>query len=323
MSALTIFLLVLVLGVVQVAVGAVLGAYWPRRGNRSATPSSEGEELRDRAEAVRRLLAEAADEMLDHQVKLQKIESSLSEEADHLPPRLLTVIAELVEINQQLGRRLAESEQKLSDQAVQIESHYAAARTDPLTRLSNRRVFDEELTALALRFQRDSAVSAVALIDVDHFKRLNDRWGHPAGDAALRRVADLLRRAVGRRGLVARIGGEEFAVLLPRVGLIDAAVLADRLRLAVAADEWTVDDHLMGVTISVGLAAFEHDEDGHRMLRRADQALYAAKRGGRNAVFLHDGRQTARWESSTTDETGWHELCDAVRRRLAEVAGGR
>lgn len=323
MSALTIFLLVLVLGVVQVVVGAVLGAYWPRRGNQSPTPSAAGEELRDRAEAVRHLLAEAANEMLDHQVKLEKIESSLSEEVDHLPPRLLTVIAELVEINQQLRRRLAESEQKLSDQAVQIESHYAAARTDPLTRLSNRRVFDEELTALALRFQRDSAVSAVALIDVDHFKRLNDRWGHPAGDAALRRVADLLRRAVGRRGLVARIGGEEFAVLLPRVGLIDAAVLADRLRLAVAADQWTVDDHLMGVTISVGLAAFEHDEDGHRMLRRADQALYAAKRGGRNGVFLHDGRQTVRWESSTADETGWHELCDAVRRRLAEVVGGR
>lgn len=323
MSALTVFLLVLVLGVVQVAVGVILGACWPRRTNRPADRSSEGRELCDRAESVRRLLAEAADEMSDHQAKLQKIESSLSEAADRLPPKLVTVVAELVEVNEQLRRRLIDSEQKLSDQAAQIESHYAAARTDPLTRLANRRVFDEELTAAALRFQRDAIVSAVALIDVDHFKRLNDRWGHPIGDAALRRVADLLRRAVGRRGLVARIGGEEFAVLLPRVGLTDAAVLADRLRSAVAADQWTVDDHSMNVTISVGLAALEHDEDGPRLLRRADQALYAAKRGGRNVVFLHDGGQTLRWESSTADDAGWHDLCDAVRSRLAEVVGGR
>ena len=259
MSALTVFLLVLVLGAVQVAVGAVLGACWPRRGNRLTASSAAGEELRDRAEAVRRLLAEAAADMSDHQAKLQKIESSLSAEIDGLPPRLLTLIAELVEINQQLRRRLSESEEKLADQAAQIETHCAAARTDPLTRLANRRVFDEELGTLAHRFQRDAVVSTVALIDVDHFKRLNDRWGHPAGDAALCRVADMLRRAVGRRGLVARIGGEEFAVLLPRVGLIDTAVLADRIRAAIAADQWSVDEHAMGVTISVGVAAFELD----------------------------------------------------------------
>ena len=323
MSSLTVFLLVLVLGVVQVAIGAVLGAYWPRRGNRSTTPSTESTELRDRAEAVRRLLAEAADDMSDHQAKLQQIESALSAAIDGLPPRLLTLMAELVEVNQQLRRRLSESEEKLADQAAQIETHCAAARTDPLTRLANRRVFDEELGTLAHRFQRDATVSAVALIDVDHFKRLNDRWGHPAGDAALRRVADMLRRAVGRRGLVARIGGEEFAVLLPRVGLNDAAVSADRIRAAVAADQWSVDDHAMGVTISVGVAAFEQDDDGPRVLRRADQALYAAKHGGRNAVFLHDGRQPVRWVSSDADETGWHDLCADVRRRLAEVVGER
>lgn len=323
MSALTVFLLVLILGVVQVAVGAVLGAYWPRRHDRSATQSGEGEALRDRAEAVRRLLAEAADDMSDHQAKLQKIESALSAEVDGLPPRLLAAVAELVEVNQHLRRRLIASEEKLADQAAQIETQCAAARTDPLTRLANRRVFDEELGALTHRFQRDATVSSIALIDVDHFKRLNDRWGHPAGDAALRRVADLLRRAVGRRGLVARIGGEEFAVLLPRVGLNDAAALADRIRSAIAADQWTVDDHPMGVTVSIGLAAFEQDEDGPRTLRRADQALYAAKHGGRNAVFLHDGRHTARWVSSETDETGWHDLCDGVRRRLAEIVGGR
>ncbi len=323
MSALTVFLLVLVLGVVQVAIGAVLGACWPRRGNQSTMPSAEGEELRERAEAVRRLLAEAADDVSDHQARLQKIESSLSAEIDGLPPRLLTLIAELVEVNQQLRRRLSESEERLADQAAQIETHCAAARTDALTRLANRRVFDEELGTLVHRFQRDAIVSTVALIDVDHFKRLNDRWGHPAGDAALRRVAEMLRRAVGRRGLVARIGGEEFAVLLPRMGLNDAAVLADRVRAAVAADQWTVDDHPMGVTVSVGLAAFEPDDDGPRVLRRADQALYAAKHGGRNAVFLHDGQQTLRWASSDTDETGWHDLCDNVRRRLAEVVGER
>jgi len=322
-SALTVFLLVLVLGAVQVAVGAVLGAFWPRRGNRLTASSAAGEELRDRAEAVCRLLAEAADDMSDHQAKLQKIESSLSAEIDGLPPRLLALIAELVEVNQQLRRRLRESEEKLADQAAQIETHCAAARTDPLTRLPNRRVFDEELGALAHRFQRDATVSTVALIDVDHFKRLNDRWGHPAGDAALRRVAEMLRRAVGRRGLVARIGGEEFAVLLPRLGLNDTAVLADRIRAAVAADQWTVDNHLIGVTISVGVAAFEHDDDGPRVLRRADQALYAAKHGGRNAVFLHDGQQTSRWVSSDADETGWHDLCADVRRRLAEVVGER
>jgi diguanylate cyclase (GGDEF)-like protein len=158
------------------------------------------------------------------------------------------------------------------------------ARTDTLTGLANRRGWDEDLAREAARRQVQGWPLSVLVIDLDHFKRLNDTLGHAAGDDALTRVAAVLRDAARRSDVVARLGGEEFGVILPGCPTSDAVRIAESLRLGVenASRTWEAT-----VTISVGVASLpEHTDHGHDLVRLADEALYAAKRSGRNRVSV-------------------------------------
>ncbi len=160
--------------------------------------------------------------------------------------------------------------------------------TDPLTGVFNRREYIRRLEDHLVRARRYGDSLAVVFLDLDHFKSVNDRFGHDAGDLALQRVAEALRAAMRESDTVARIGGEEFAVLLDRADLDVARVAAERLRIAV--EETWLDlsaDSDQRVTVSGGIAVYPDDGlDAKTLLRRADAALYAAKSGGRNRVFL-------------------------------------
>ena len=156
---------------------------------------------------------------------------------------------------------------------------------DYLTGLANRRAFfeaaEQELTR-SLTVPRPTAVIA---IDADHFKGINDRYGHPGGDAVLQHLAAILGETFREVDVVARIGGEEFAVLLPSTDLPRAAVVAERLRAAVASQVVHFDGQRIRYTVSLGVASLTDGEGGiDLLLKRADQALYAAKRLGRNRV---------------------------------------
>ena len=213
------------------------------------------------------------------------------------------------------------TEERLTHQATQIETHFTAARTDALTHLPNRRAFDDELLAQLARFHHAPSPCGLLWLDIDLFKKLNDRRGHLAGDHALRAVAETLRRTVGSRGLAARVGGEEFAILLPQTAALDAQRLADRIRAAVAAEAIPFEAGTLRVTISVGVAVMREGDEPAALIHRADEALYAAKRGGRNAAFFHNGQTCQRITATELDETGWHELCNDLRDRLVEVLG--
>jgi diguanylate cyclase (GGDEF)-like protein len=165
------------------------------------------------------------------------------------------------------------------------------ATTDFLTGLPNRREFMGRLQEEEGRLQRDiGACAAVLLLDIDHFKRINDEYGHAAGDAVLRQLADLMRDGQRKIDMLGRIGGEEFAVLLPGTDLDAAAVFAERLRLRVEQATLQLDEGVtLGITVSIGIAAMGgKTAGGDPALIRADQALYCAKRGGRNRVELMD-----------------------------------
>jgi diguanylate cyclase (GGDEF)-like protein len=165
------------------------------------------------------------------------------------------------------------------------------ATTDFLTGLPNRREFMGRLQEEEGRLQRDiGACAAVLLLDIDHFKRINDEYGHAAGDAVLRQLADLMRDGQRKIDMLGRIGGEEFAVLLPGTDLDAAAVFAERLRLRVEQATMQLDEGVtLGITVSIGIAAMGgKTASGDPALIRADQALYCAKRGGRNRVELMD-----------------------------------
>lgn len=163
---------------------------------------------------------------------------------------------------------------------------YESATRDPLTHAVNRRGFEEALgreTAYALR--HGASLSLLAF-DVDHFKRINDGHGHPAGDQVLRRLAEIVSRSVRQEDLFARVGGEEFVVLLRGITVEDAVTCGERLRTAVESEVFECDGKRIPVTISVGVAGLSSGaEVGPEALHdAADRALYRAKNGGRNRV---------------------------------------
>lgn len=162
----------------------------------------------------------------------------------------------------------------------------AMASTDALTGLPNRRSFMARLER-ALDDVRQGTVQmgVVLMLDIDHFKRVNDTWGHAIGDVVLQHVAEIIRGSLRQGDVAGRIGGEEFAALLPATSVEDGRALAERLREKLAVSPAQTDAGSISVTISIGLASVE-GSDAKRVLADADEALYAAKAGGRNRVCV-------------------------------------
>ena len=159
------------------------------------------------------------------------------------------------------------------------------ARRDPLTGLLNRRGFEELFETEMERARRTNGSLAVIVADLDRFKSLNDRFGHPAGDAALARVGEILHTAKRRIDVAARIGGEEFAVIVPSSDHHAAYILAERMRREV---RQTFANDPSGLTVSLGVAAFgTHGASVEALVKNADQALYAAKRLGRDRTVVY------------------------------------
>jgi two-component system, cell cycle response regulator len=170
------------------------------------------------------------------------------------------------------------------------------ALTDELTGLYNRRYVFAHLNELLARMPENGTETAVMLFDIDHFKLVNDRHGHPAGDEVLRELAKRAMRQVRSVDLVGRLGGEEFIVVMPETNLAGAAIVAERVRAAVAEALFVLADDgtAVAVTISIGVAVTGRgDEKLESLLKRADEALYAAKNAGRNQVVAQNATRDA------------------------------
>jgi diguanylate cyclase len=203
---------------------------------------------------------------------------------------LATLIGETETIAQQsqlLQQRLASSSSVIHQLRRNLEDVEREASSDPLTGIANRKCFDKTLRQTAMDSMETGADLCLLLIDIDHFKRFNDNWGHQTGDEVLRLVATIMSANMRGIDLAARYGGEEFAVILPKAALADAVPIAERLREAIEARSLTEREtgrEIGRITVSIGAALFEPGESLTSLIGRADEALYASKRGGRNRV---------------------------------------
>jgi diguanylate cyclase (GGDEF)-like protein len=167
------------------------------------------------------------------------------------------------------------------------EAAQRLAIIDPLTSVFNRRTFLELADKEIARAQRTQSALSLVMIDIDHFKKINDENGHQAGDEVLRRAVDAIKLCLRREDLLVRYGGEEFCILVPGVGVDQASLLAERAREAVQKLRIPVRDNVLAVTISAGVTAMRRsvEENIEQMVARADEALYLAKGAGRNRVI--------------------------------------
>lgn len=180
----------------------------------------------------------------------------------------------------------------------ELEASQAAlaelATTDPLTKLKNRRLFYSQAEQNLMACRRYSKDMSLLLIDIDHFKKVNDTFGHHVGDEVLVKVASLISKMVRAIDMVARFGGEEFAVLLPETNRLGAAVLAERIRAAIERESIAAEGRNIHVTASIGVTTLAADEVEFidQLLGVADRRLYLAKNNGRNRICVDDDGNT-------------------------------
>lgn len=212
---------------------------------------------------------------------------------EHVRSELLTLARDLSAHAETLKQQLCRARQRceeLEDCLEEADSTLAEARDaaerDGLTGLVNRVTFDRHLLE-AVRLGRDEGEAfSLVIVDVDHFKDVNDTHGHPAGDDVLRRLARRTGALVRAGDIVARLGGEEFAVLLREVASVEALEIIERVRAGIEAERFTSEAGAFGVTVSIGMATHDGDESALALYKRADKALYDAKDRGRNQVVL-------------------------------------
>jgi diguanylate cyclase (GGDEF)-like protein len=183
----------------------------------------------------------------------------------------------------------------ISDKREAIDKRRKSVFSDDLTGVANRRAFFEAAELELTRNRRTPRPTALILFDADNFKRINDRYGHPAGDCVLRQLGMALSSTFRQVDVVARVGGEEFAVLLPSSTMEGAAAVAERLRVLVESQPVICEGVSIACTVSAGIAAIDEGEtiDLDTLIKRADRALYAAKANGRNRVECWSGDRDA------------------------------
>jgi diguanylate cyclase (GGDEF)-like protein len=183
------------------------------------------------------------------------------------------------------------AEDRVRRLGADLHAMQVLADTDALTGLLNRRAFLPLAKDAMSYFMRYRRSICVLMIDIDHFKRVNDLYGHAAGDEVIRQVGRIIRDAIRTTDKVARFGGEEFVVLLRETDLQGAAIFAERIRQTVAGTVFEPEGQCLRATISIGMAGAEvTDDDIDHTIERADRALYAAKSGGRNCVRTFEDR---------------------------------
>jgi len=247
-------------------------------------------ELEQVADSVRKNLA-------NHQQAIGRFKDRLTEMAgkdkEAAWQNLCGESEQILKPTLRLAEQISQAYDEIRRQTNQLMT-FSEVRTDPLTRVSNRRGLDETLESLFALMERYSESFSIAIFDIDHFKQVNDKKGHLFGDRTLQSVARVIDDSVRDTDIVARYGGEEFVVVMPHTRLEDACQFAERVRSTVEAN--------LGVTISGGVAMALEGDNAQTLLSRADTALYSGKAAGRNRVFRHTGSEIEQIDEPIAEE---------------------
>ena len=228
---------------------------------------------------IRRQLSSHRRQMNRFRHRLKQIES----EPDELVwGQLCQEAKALLKPTEELATELANAYDHLRQQSKRLGS-LTDARTDPLTQVSNRLAFDEELNISVERLKRYQTPFSLCILDIDHFKKFNDDHGHLYGDEVLRQISKLFSENSRQNDFVGRYGGEEFVLILPETSLSKASMITDRFR--------AMAETSLSITFSAGLTEALIGDPPELIVARADEALYTAKNAGRNRVFWHDGEE--------------------------------
>ncbi|MFD1252119.1 Diguanylate cyclase DosC [Devosia equisanguinis] len=254
--------------------------------------SSVSQRMHARIEAVHDAIDSAMTTANAYSGSLQSatgdLERDLSEDAmRQLAQRLLSETRRMQDTNRQLEKKLEASRDDIAALQRDLDDVRRESMLDPLTKIANRKSFDEGLAGAIDDAKRTRAPLSLVLVDIDYFKKFNDTYGHQTGDQVLRLVAMTLKSNIKGRDLAARYGGEEFVAVLPSTDLDGAVIAAENVRKAIQAKELlkrSTNEKLGRVTASFGVAMFRADDNASSLIERADRCLYAAKRAGRNRV---------------------------------------
>lgn len=312
---------------VWAGLAALLGAFlgWLLRGLEEhrrdrATLLSQQNTAQENAaivlEQIHTLSDDVAAHLQDHVRDVEGLQRELGELVS-VSPGLAPIVQRLIDVNSAVRDELAQAKQRLVSQSELIDRQAHEAQTDPLTKLPNRRALEWELQRRFATFEAEGTVFSVAVIDVDHFKRLNDTLGHLAGDSVLKGVAEALDKHSPPGAMVARFGGEEFVMVVD--GAIDPERDngVERGRLAISRYPFRWEEKPFSISASLGCATILSGESYLSLLGRADQALYASKRGGRACSHWHDGRTALRLTPVTGSADSTQRLAESVRQRPA------
>lgn len=233
------------------------------------------------------LTSQVDDQVEHHSQRVSEITTSIDLGETSLTSSILAAGELLLTANQQLQKELQEARSEIQRQRDQLEKHRQESLTDSLTSLTNRRGFDREIVRYSGR--RRGQQTALILIDIDHFKKFNDLYGHMVGDQVLKFFSRTLTTVFRETDFVARYGGEEFAAILVNTSAASAAQAADRARRTVAGSEYRIGELGLTLTASFGVSVAMNGESENEWIQRADKALYAAKNAGRNRCYLDEG----------------------------------
>jgi len=212
--------------------------------------------------------------------EVQEIREALLKQAQGLQART----RQMVEDVRLAQTQVDDANKKVESLKQQMEKVKQEIIIDPLTRTYNRRAYDEKIKQEIMGFQRYSRPTALAIIDIDHFKNVNDTYGHRTGDGVLRILSGVMKKEIREIDVLARYGGEEFALILPHTSYEQALDVAERIRRKVEDSRFTYKGKPFSVTISIGVGTLQAEDTLETYVERVDQALYRAKNSGRNRV---------------------------------------